>query len=543
MTSGADPIECLERVELAPDAQLGTVLRATRAIAAGDVVLRERPLVVSAGYADLMRQAGGGIDMDNATKFLLLGYSHGFAMGDPSAPYGMDLSLLPNEYQERRGLMRLGGFMAPSCAPNCMRSARATPGYMTLVATRAIAAGDAVTRDAARLADTTKACREETLLSRGVACACARCAAPDLAFSLPCPAAAAGRCRGTLAPMLPASSPWPAANPADRAYVDGDELAAWTWQCSRCALRLHGRAMLPRLQPASALSQRLEALDAALPYSDMDARLHAPLTALIADARRELCATHIVVHRALKTLAMLYVCTTVNYDDIAAARLSDDDGSVISSRARVLALAAKTEMDALRVLECTVAGCDCGAECNANHQIIKDGIPYTMNAVKSLQHASAAAAAEAPGTAVAAAAPAAAAAAIAAARCPRLVPHLRRYVPFFAATVGAQSDEALDMAAALGVLPGGDAPLYCANCLAVSAEAAALKSCGRCRCVRYCSAACQRAHYARHHKRVCKRLAALASEHGGGGGAGGAAPMDFSGIVGVEGDSALRIFR
>ncbi|KAG5175977.1 hypothetical protein JKP88DRAFT_249784 [Tribonema minus] len=330
---------------------------------------------------------------------------------------------------------------------------------MTLVATRAIAAGDAVTRETVKLSVTTQARLEEMRLWHGYTCTCARCAAPDLGFGLPCPAAE--RCRGTLAPLLPASSARPPVN------LDG---------------------------PPSRRSRTL------------------------------------------------YAAAAANCDDIAAARLSVEDGSVITSRARVHGLAAKTEMDALRVLECTVAGCDCGAECDSVHPVIKDGVPYAMNALKSLQHASiaAAAAVEAPGANAAAAA----AAAVAAARCPRLVPHLRRYVPVVATMLGPQSEEALDMAAALGVLPGGDAPLYCANCCTVPTAAALnLKSCGRCRCVRYCGAACQRAHYARHHKRVCRRFAALVSERGGSGGAGGAAPVDFSGMGGGEGDADLRMFR
>ncbi|KAG5175981.1 hypothetical protein JKP88DRAFT_283088 [Tribonema minus] len=619
MTSGADPIECLERVELAPDAQLGRVLQATREIAAGDIVLCEGPLVLYASYADLTRQvkmmpaeriaelldlfvdqnsarlslqqartvavgavreAGGGIDMDIATRFVLLGLAQGLAMPAASVPYGgvaHHLSCLPNEWQERRGFLRLAGWTAPSCAPNCMRSVRATPHYMTLVATRAIAAGETITRETVKLADTTRARREETLLRRGYACACARCGAPDVGFGLPCPASAAERCCGTLAPLLLASLR--PSKPGSRACtaLHKGELAAWTWQCSRCALQLRGDAVLPRLAPVEVASRRLEALNAAMQSGAIKLSLHAPLTALIADARRQLCATHIIVRSALGSLATLYATAAANCNDMAVTRLSDEDGSVITSRARVHALAAKTEMDALRVLECTVAGCDRGAECDAVHPSMKDGVPYALNALKSLQHASIAAAAVPPGanaaataapadaaaTAVAATAPAAAAAAavataapaaaaaaaaIAAARCPRLVPHLRRYVPVVATMLGPQSDEAQEMAAALGVLPGGDAPLYCANCCAVpaargaaaavAAAVTALKSCGRCHCVRYCGAACQRAHYAGHHKRVCKRFAALA----GGGGAGGAAPVDFSGMSG-EGDAALRVVR
>ncbi|KAG5175978.1 hypothetical protein JKP88DRAFT_336732 [Tribonema minus] len=577
---GADPIECLERVELAPDAQLGTVLRATRALAAGEVVLRERPLVVYAGYTDLMRQvkrmpakqiaellgllrdetmraplaleearsvalpavreAGGGIDMGVATKLVLLGSSHGFSMPDSPARGGKlvyDLSCMPDENQCRRGFMRLAGATALSCAPNCMRSACATLGYTTLIATRAIAAGEAITRSIVRLTDSTQVRRAELLTRQGHACACARCIAPDVGFGLPCFVEC---CRGTLAPLLPAVAA--CLNPDGHTYANkgAGEVTAWTWHCTRCALRLPGGAMLARLSPVTPLSQRLDALYAALSLNATQPCYAAPLAALLADTRRQLCATHIIALSALNLLATLYAAAAARFDDVAAARLADDDGRVITSRARVNALAAKTEMDALRVLECTPAGCDRGAECNAKHPIVAEpGIAHAVNAFKSLQYTSAAAAAEAPGAITTAAA----AAAIAAARCPRLVPHLRRYAPVVAGFYGVHSDDAVDMAAALGMhLSRGDSPLCCANCAvaaprgaaaaaaavaAAAAAAAELKLCGGCRCVRYCGAACQRAHYARHHKHVCKRLAAVR--------AGCAAAVEFAARKGARG--------
>jgi MYND finger len=104
-----------------------------------------------------------------------------------------------------------------------------------------------------------------------------------------------------------------------------------------------------------------------------------------------------------------------------------------------------------------------------------------------------------------------------------LLAHLRRYAHPLQLMQGAQTSfvlqELIMLQAPLHCAE--DAPLWCANCLHTQAYMTPDKQtkwCSRCRCVRYCSSACQAEHWRGGHRRLCTALAALRS--GGGSAAG-----------------------
>ena len=80
----------------------------------------------------------------------------------------------------------------------------------------------------------------------------------------------------------------------------------------------------------------------------------------------------------------------------------------------------------------------------------------------------------------------------------------------FRAAITKTNDHALRLTPR-GLSPMDDKPTpllrVCANCYATTTSRVILKPCSRCRAVAYCGIPCQKAHFTKHHKAVCKLLA------------------------------------
>ncbi|KAG5175558.1 hypothetical protein JKP88DRAFT_274443 [Tribonema minus] len=272
------------------------------------------------------------------------------------------------------------------------------------------------------------------------------------------------------------------------------ELEDAAWRCDACGAAPDSVRLAAQLAEAARMEARALALANMHLLSDESilesaVREKAELRQLMARARAELCGTHRVLSVAARSLAALhdaryadllkYYADTVGVDKLADAQLRD------VAALRLLRLGLK---------ECAAAGCTRrggAASCARLHPVAANGgaIDLARGAlatISMLQDSTAFVRKQKQEN-------------------PTDVERLARYVPLLACLLSARNNEVLAAAALL------DLPLpRCAEPAGSSAAAVALLTCGGCGLLDYCSRSCQRRHWKKCHKKVCKKVAAWA---------------------------------
>jgi MYND finger len=406
-----------------------------------------------------------------------------------------------------------------SCAPNVWASLASPTQTLTLIARRAIHAGDRITLSLVSEAQGVTANRQLWLQQLcGLDCDCERCK---------------GRCWPTMF-----ASP---GGPCTACGFGLIEQYRGGWRCGACNTRVQQQQakkeasfLVDMAATVAQLSGELRALQAAA-FATGAACQYGSLRRvlrLVADADASFRPCSHTAHSCMEMLHDLYAQAGrkahLAADHILPRTRATRGWPADAPRKAVVlhAMSAQRAMDGIGIAECVAAQCtECGgANCSAEHPLIGSGLFAAWQTTTALFCAVAAARnsgyregppitlAEIRGVLVADAGMAETAADV-------LLAHLRRYAPLLSLADGAQSSNMLDMMVMLVPMHGMLAPLWCARCPNIDVFMPAgkhTKWCSKCVCVRYCSRECQIADWRDGHKTICPALAAVRSGDAGG---------------------------
>ncbi|KAG5180246.1 hypothetical protein JKP88DRAFT_324193 [Tribonema minus] len=422
-------------------------------------------------------------------------------------------------------VFRLASRAVPACVPNCVSTTQNPYNYMSYYAAHPIAAGDLITialpRSGAGRPTATLEWWEQLARVRDAVCTCAKCTGPDVMCGVKC-----ARCpNGVVTPMFTPPQPHERELP---------KLEDAAWRCDACGAAPERAALAAQLAEAARMEARASTLadPRQLPIKSLSKLAVDELKELrhlLWRAGMELCGSHRIVHIVMRGMAMLQESQSrMNLGVIVDIPHAAEYGAAQLQDAATLTL-----ME-LELAECAAAGCARRGQvfgCPRMHPVAAGQLDITRIALRIIGALRDPAAyirkqkEETGGADVA---------------------RLARYVPLLACAYGESHDAELAAAALLDLPPPrcADAPPpRCPMCLhylrrgaetytsgggsggapaavkaaamAAVVAAGALLKCGGCGLVAYCSRDCQRQHWKKCHKAVCKVLAAKAGNHSG----------------------------
>ncbi|KAG5178529.1 hypothetical protein JKP88DRAFT_328991 [Tribonema minus] len=469
---------------------LGRVLQATKTFSPGDLVLREEPLLQ--GFNAMLSELIEALSPEKreqlfAMHHLRLGDRPRFLSSSSSSTarcHAVGRSAAERDSTgtaSRPPAAKVGHHIcagvkaAHSCTPNCLWTSQTPCGAMSYFAAQPIAAGDPITicYSDASTAPTLERWAE-LAQAKDFICACPQCSGPGATRGVRCARCADGVAVPTFAPPPPRAR-----------AVPGMEAAAW--RCDACGRAPDAAHLAQQLAEAQRLEARVHAIaeDTRCGRALLEGGARAAAT-LLRRARRALCGTHGAVLAAARKLRLLQGV-------LAALRRSG--GAAGAANAHYEAAAAYDIM-LMRLAE--------------SHPIAAAGVGDAYDALRNV---------------VALRDPQEFVRKLSADDAQRLA---CCYLPLVACATGPSDDMVLAAAAILGLPPllrcVDMQPLVCAACMrgggsgggsgGGGAPLAALLLCGGCGLVGYCGCECQKQHWQKCHKAVCKALAA--DDSGGG---------------------------
>jgi hypothetical protein len=291
-----------------------------------------------------------------------------------------------DEHGPRFALFALASKAAHSCAPNCTYSSRrdATAGALSYVASRAVAAGEAVTFSylAEEVATPRARRRAQLQQTKHFHCRCARCAGRDDCRGLRC-----GACKG-----------------GTLLCADADDALPSSWACARCGGEPAAPWLEAQLRAEAKLTARHAELDSSLRSGEALRRGPGDLQAFSKLAAAALAPTHWLAAAA----ASLRVTWAASQRAALIASLGTGrpgapppvapapwGGGQLVSAASFSAAAGAAGLELLRCSECVTAGCVGGDACGGSHPPAAGALHVALWALQDLRTAGAAAAEQA----------------------------------------------------------------------------------------------------------------------------------------------------